>query len=48
MLGRSDIPASLPNSLLDKVYQTAPVSPALPAIASAAAAETVDGSGRLT
>jgi indolepyruvate decarboxylase len=48
MLGRSDIPASLPEALLDRVYQTAPASPALPALASAAAAETVNGGGQIS
>lgn len=48
MLGRSDIPASLPTALLDKVYQTAPASPALPAIASVAAAESVNGGGQVS
>jgi indolepyruvate decarboxylase len=48
MLGRSDIPASLPDAVLDKIYQTAPTSPALPTIASAAAAETVNGGGQVS
>jgi indolepyruvate decarboxylase len=48
MLGRSDIPASLPDSVLDMLYQTAPADRALPPVASAAAAETVNGSGQLS
>ncbi|QMU69663.1 alpha-keto acid decarboxylase family protein [Streptacidiphilus sp. P02-A3a] len=46
MLGRSDIPASVPEAVLDRLYQFAPTNPALPAIASAAAAEAVNGGGR--
>jgi indolepyruvate decarboxylase len=48
MLGRADIPASLPAALLDMLYQTAPAAPAPPAAASAAAAEAVNGSGQLS
>ena len=48
MLGRSDIPASLPDAVLDMLYQTAPADRALPPVASAAAAETVNGSGQLS
>jgi indolepyruvate decarboxylase len=48
MLGRADIPASLPAALLDMLYQTAPANPAPPAVASAAAAEAVNGSGQLS
>jgi len=48
VLGRSDIPASLPKAVLDKIYQTAPANPALPAIASAAAAEATNGAGQLS
>jgi indolepyruvate decarboxylase len=48
MLGRVDIPASLPDSILDMLYQTAPVDPALPAAATVAAAETINGSGQLS
>ena len=48
MLGRSDIPASLPDAVLDMLHQTAPADRAPPPIASAAAAETVNGSGQLS
>jgi indolepyruvate decarboxylase len=48
MLGRADIPASLPDALLDMLYQSAPADPVLPAVASAAAAEVVNGSGQLS
>lgn len=48
MLGRSDIPGSLPEAALRRLYQTAPADPALPAVASAAAAESVTGSFQLT
>lgn len=49
MLGRSDIPASLPDAVLDMLYRTAPADRALPPVASAAAAaETVNGSGQLS
>lgn len=48
MLGRVDIPASLPDSILDMLYQTAPVDPALPAAATVTAAETINGSGQLS
>lgn len=48
MLGRADIPASLPAALLDRLYQTAPADPALPPVASAAAAEAVNGGGQVS
>ncbi len=48
MLGRSDIPSSLPEAQLDLLYQTAPASPPLPATALAAAAQVVNGSGQLS
>ncbi|GAA1991004.1 alpha-keto acid decarboxylase family protein [Kitasatospora viridis] len=47
MLGRADVPASLPATVLDLIYQPAPTSPALPAIASCTAAESVNGSGEV-
>ena len=48
MLGRADIPASLPDALLDTLYQADPADPALPPVASAAAAEGIDGGGLLS
>ncbi len=48
MLGRSDIPSSLPDAQLDLLYQTSPAAPPLPATAFAAAAEVVNGSGQLS
>ncbi|RDI68410.1 indolepyruvate decarboxylase [Nocardia pseudobrasiliensis] len=47
MLGRSDIPPSLPAPVLHMVYQTTPDSPPLPPIATVAAAEQMNGSGQL-
>jgi len=48
MLGRADIPDSLPDALLDTLYQADPVDPTLPPIASAAVAEGIDGGGLLS
>lgn len=48
MLGRSDIPKSLPTPALHMLYQTAPANPPLPPIATTAAAETINGSGQLS
>jgi indolepyruvate decarboxylase len=48
MLGRADIPASLPEAQLDLLYQTAPADPALPAVALTAATQVVNGSGQLS
>jgi indolepyruvate decarboxylase len=48
VLGRGDIPGSLPQPVLDRIYQLAPTNPPLPAIASAGAAEAVNGSGQLS
>ena len=48
MLGRADIPASLPDTVLDMVYQTVPADPPVPAVGCAAAAEAVSGSGQLS
>jgi len=45
MLGRADIPASLPDGVLDTIYQADPADPAPPPIASASAAEGLDGGG---
>jgi indolepyruvate decarboxylase len=48
MLGRADIPASLPDALLGMLYQYGPADQALPAVASAATAENINGSGQLS
>jgi indolepyruvate decarboxylase len=48
MLGRADIPASLPGTLLGLLYQPDPVDQALPALASSTGAESISGSGQLT
>jgi indolepyruvate decarboxylase len=48
MLGRADIPASLPDALLGLLYQPDPADQALPAAASATAAADISGSGQLS
>jgi indolepyruvate decarboxylase len=48
MLGRADIPGSLPDAVLDTLYQPDPTDPVLPPIASASAAEGLDGGGLLS
>lgn len=48
MLGAADIPASLPDALLGILYQYGPSDQALPAVASAAEAENISGSGQLS